>query len=140
MPVTVDGIKQHLENLEAVSQLRREDFAEENGYAHVLAKEFKDDLKPTQLHKFFHEIKRVQQKVKREGEEAKFERGKILTLLPMLAYSAGRELIPKEFYDILKICLSKERLKTNEDFLRFAEFMEAIMAFHKYITKTQERR
>ena len=129
----IDKVKRRLEGLETLSQLSREEFCEEDGYAYALAEGFGDKLKPAQLYKFFHEIKRVQQEVKKEGEGATFERGRILSLLPMLAYSTGRGLIPPEFYDILKMCLSKERLKTNEDFLRFAEFMEAIMAFHKYI-------
>ncbi len=131
MPLTLKEIKGKLQNLERLRELRREDFAEEGGYADSLAEDFRDNLKPTQLFKVFHEIKRVQRRIRGNPDE-KFDRGEILGLLPILAYSTGRGLMPKDFYDILKICLSKEKLEINKDFLRLAEFMEAIIAYHKY--------
>jgi CRISPR/Cas system CSM-associated protein Csm2 small subunit len=32
----------------------------------------------------------------------------------------------------MRTCLSAQKLKTNDDFIRLAEFVEAILAYHKY--------
>ena len=41
----------------------------------------------------------------------------------------------RDFYDILKLSLGQERLRTNADFLRSADFIEAVLAYHKYRSK-----
>ena len=140
MPLAMDEIKARLEGLEGMAQLKREDFADEGGYAHALAQQFRGTLKATQLHRFFRQIKQVQREAGRAGADEPFQRERILTLLPILVYSVGRDLVPKDFYEIVKICLSKDKLKTNGDFIRVAEFLEAIVAYHKYVSETQKER
>lgn len=132
MPLSVEEIKERLRGLQTLEDLKREDFAEEDGWAFALARKFRDKLKPTQLYKVFSRIKSEARRVRGKAAE-EFNRERILTLLPILAYSVGRGVLPKDFYDILKICLSKVR--TNGDFIRFTEFMEATLAYHKYISE-----
>ena len=128
-------IKQVLERvnlLSTMSELDPSEFAEENGLADSLAQKFKkDELKPTQLRKIFHALKQIERGIKIENPEDKLDRTQIMKLLPELAYASGRGLIPKDFYDLMKTCLSSQKLKTNSDFMRLMDFLTAILAYHK---------
>lgn len=122
-------VKQVLEEVKKLNSLKDLDpskFCEEEGYADSLAKNF-DKLKPTQLRKFFHALKDIQRGLRAQ----RFDRAKIIRLLPELAYASGRNLIPKEFYDLMKICLSEDKLKDIEDFEKLMDFLTAILAYHK---------
>jgi CRISPR type III-A-associated protein Csm2 len=128
-----------------MSDLNPEDFGEEGGLADSLVydsdeKGIRGDIKTTQLRKVFDELKSIYRRVKEKNEEDEFDRKGVPKLLTMLAYSCGRGLIPKDFYDIMKVCLSKEKLQKVKDFLRFHDFFEAIIAFHKYRSKIKEGR
>lgn len=124
-------VKQVLEEARRLTRMKDLDpakFCEEEGYADSLAQKFgKDELKPTQLRKIFHALKDIQQKLKSQP----FEQIKVMRLMPELAYASGRGLIPKSFYELMKICMSKERLKDKEDFDRMMDFLTAILAYHK---------
>ena len=136
---SIDQVKQRIDSLKAMSELKPEEFCEEYGLADSLVrdKKFRDKLKPTQLRKIFQELKiisrEVEHSVKEETDyQETFDRTKLLKLMPMLAYAVGRDLIPKDFYDLIKSCMSQQKLKTKGDFLSFFRFMEAILAFHKF--------
>jgi CRISPR type III-A-associated protein Csm2 len=132
-------VTQRIQKLQRMSDLPPAEFSEEGGLADSLAIEFKDKLKPTQLRKVFTEIKRVRRDVERQGApapEAPFDRARLLKLMPTLAYAVGRDLLPRGFYDILKLSFGQERLKTTSDFLRSADFVEAILAYHKFHSRS----
>ncbi len=132
MSLTVQEVKSELQKLDSMWDLHLNKFCEPEGYAHSLVQRWgKEGLKPTQLRKVFNQLKARKREVEKERDK-EFNREKILPLLPMLAYACGRDLIPKDFYDIMKICLGQEKLKTNKDFVRLVEFVEAILAFHKF--------
>ena len=136
---TVTEVKQQVERLRRMNDLSPTDFAEEGGLADSLAREFGDKLKPTQLRKVFTEIKRIRREVEHKmPPEAVFEQTKLMRLMPTLAYAVGRELLPRDFYDILKLSFGRQRVQTNADFLRAADFVEAIVAYHKYRSKVKE--
>ncbi|MCS6859778.1 MAG: type III-A CRISPR-associated protein Csm2 [Abditibacteriales bacterium] len=123
----------------AMSELRPEEFALEGGLADQVVLSFggtkrkiKEALKPTQLRKVFHTLKEIQQEVKAKDKSGKFDSTKLLRLTPELAYATGRELLPRDFYLLLRECLDPKRLPTNADFLRAFDFVEAILAYHKY--------
>lgn len=125
-------VKEIIEEIRGLSRMKDlpvERFAEEGGLADSLAKKFGDKLKPTQLRKVFHQLKSLKMKVEREK---KFQRSDLVKLLPTLVYATGRGLMPKDFYDLMKECMHSKRLQDSEDFLRFVEFLEALLAFHKY--------
>jgi len=91
----------------------------------------KDRLKSTQLRKFFHALKDIERTYKTKKENDPFNFSDVSPVLPELAYALGRELIPREFYDLMKECLSDRKLKTVKDYRRFIEFLTAILAYHK---------
>lgn len=126
---TIAQVMKRIESLESMSELRVEEFAEEGELADSSAQGFGDKLKPTQLRKVFHTLKSLQREVERDKE---FDRSKVIRLMPTLAYASGRGLIPEDFYKLLKLCTSREKLKTADDFTKLVEFLEAILAFHKY--------
>jgi len=130
----VENILREISELPRMRDLDLEKVCIPEGYAEKIAKEF-GDLKPTQLRKVFHELKRIERDVKKKGEKGKFEYTRVAKLLPHLAYAKGRQLIPEKFYQMLKMCLDKQKLEINEDFLRLAEFVTAILAYHKSATE-----
>lgn len=157
MAMSIEAIKQEIKKVAPMTKLEPTHFSEEDGLADSLvqylftkAKQKKDkklkgddkkknyDLKSTQLRKVFDPIKALQRTLQRDinrkpetGAEP-FDRSKIARLMVNLAYARGRALLPDDFYDILKICLQPDKLQTNQDFIRVAEFVEAIMAYYKF--------
>lgn len=128
---SIDSIRQHLEKLERMKDLSVEKFTPEEGMASCLAYQLgQEELKATQLRKIFHALKGIRQKVERTGAE--FKREELFRLMPMLAYATGRRNLPEEFYKILRLCLSEKRLQDKEDFIRTVDFIEAVMAYHKF--------
>ena len=128
----IEHVLDRMNQLSAMSDLDPSEFAEENGLADSLAQKFrKDDLKPTQLRKIFNTLKQIERGVKIRKLEDSLERTQLVRLIPELAYASGRGLIPKSFYELMKMCLSPQKLKTNEDFMRLMDFLTAILAYHK---------
>jgi len=89
--------------------------------------EKKDRLKPTQLRKVFHTLKSIERR-----QAGLFQRGHVISILPELAYAYSRDLIPKEFYNLMKECLSERNLKDEEDFSKLMRFLEALLAYHRF--------
>lgn len=126
----IQQVIQRIKSLKRMRELKVEEFAPEGGLADQVVQALGPaNLKPTQLRKVFHTLKLIQKNVIKDQE---FDNSRLLTLMPMLAYSVGRELIPREFYDLLKEVFNPQRLETNEDFLRAFDFVEAMLAYHKY--------
>jgi CRISPR-associated protein Csm2 len=95
-----------------------------------------DELKRSQLRKFFNEIKAIEYDLK-SGEDVKKIQIRILTLIPKLAYAKGRKLIDKNFYDFMKTILMKVKEDMNEKnaqevFEVFVKILESIVAYHTY--------
>jgi CRISPR type III-A-associated protein Csm2 len=95
-----------------------------------------DELKRSQLRKFFNEIKALEYDLK-SGEDIKKIQIRILTLIPKLAYAKGRKLIGDNFYDFMKTVLSKVKEDMNKEnpqevFGVFVKILESIVAYHTY--------
>lgn len=121
-------------SLPGMANLPVNDYSEEGGLADsfvVGLKEDREALKATQLRRFFHQIKFLQRQVERSND-ASFDRTGIAQVMPVLAYAAGRALIPKDFYELMKLCFGQQKCRTKADFLSAANFLEAVMAYHKY--------
>ena len=138
---SIEQIRNKIKGMGTMRQLDQLAFAEENGLADSLVQHFmsgRGDLKANQLRKVFGAIKLIQRQLEpeiRKDEKVKdkaFDRTTIAPLLVNLAYARGRKLIPEEFYSILADCLSQPKLQTNEDFIRVAQFTEAILAYYKF--------
>ncbi len=127
-------IKKYTEEIKKAQKLsdvlKPENFAPPEGWADEIANELKQNLKTSQLRKIFTEIKTICDKQIKGISSSKEE---IYLLYPKLAYSTGRKLMPKDFYDLLKECLDKLKLQnsTKEDFERFLQFITAIVAYNK---------
>lgn len=129
----IQKVIQRITELQRMSELDVQEFAQEDGLADKVVQAVGvNNLKPTQLRKVFHTLKSIQQRVKQQPPENGFDGTELLRLMPTLAYAVGRELIPREFYQLLREVFAPDRLRTNADFLRAFDFVEAILAYHKY--------
>lgn len=108
-------------------------FAPPGGWADQVVQNLKSGrhskLKTSQLRKIFAEVKDICEKRVKDISQDNTE---LYLLYPKLAYAQGRDLMPKNFYQLLIVCLDK--LKENadkEDFKVFGQFMTAIVAYNK---------
>lgn len=127
----IDEIIKKIEDLEKLSDLRPEDYADKNGYADKIAKSSRN-LKSTQLRKFFGAIRTMEKKLDSwDHIEPEF-----YLLKPQIAYAKGRNLIPNGFYRVVIACMDKidkgNEEEKCENFKTFIKFMEAIVAYHKF--------
>ncbi|MBN1935625.1 MAG: type III-A CRISPR-associated protein Csm2 [Anaerolineae bacterium] len=134
--LTPQNVIQELEHRTgSLSQaLSIEDFAEPDKLADRLARSYKDRLKATQLRRFFHAIKSIERGMRGYKDEQSLPieiRSKLLPLMPELAYARGRNLIPEDFYGLMKACLASKKLQTVGDFRRLTLFLTAVLAYHK---------
>ncbi len=147
MPVTLNkaNLLDELRKPGTLSQLLPpEAFAEPEQVAAQLAEGFVRDrraeLKPTQLRKIFSAIKARERVLRGRSDDQALDasaRRDMRLLIPELAYARGRELIPQGFYDLMKLCLSGDKLQTVGDLKRLVEFLTAILAYHKYYDKVK---
>lgn len=129
--ITIDNVKQHIQSLKTFSTIGPEFYAKENGAAHIIAKDVREKMKVTQLRKFFGHIKQIQAKYKGKKDDDKVEKGELYLLMPELAYALGRNLISKNFYELMKTSLNSEKIPTVKDFNCFVDFLSAVLAYHK---------
>jgi CRISPR-associated protein Csm2 len=115
-----------------------EEFAGPEQLADQLAQEFLTSLKPTQLRKTFHTIKAIERQFKADNDSKPLDshdKVRMRLLVPELAYARGRDLIPKRFYELMRRCLSDQKLQTVGDLRRLSELLTALLAYHKYHEK-----
>ncbi len=135
----ISNILKKIDKLKMLKELNRKTFADEGGYADKIASNSSlRYLKTTQLRKFFGAIKEMDSKLKNDSKNEGWNRieGDFYMLKPKLANAKGRGLIPIEFYEFMKTCMSKVDVGSEENkkenFRRFVEFLEAVVAYHKY--------
>jgi CRISPR-associated protein Csm2 len=126
----IQDVRKYLNNLTSMSEINPLDYAEPEGWADVVVRSVGRNLKATQLRKIFHYIKDLNREFQKP--DAKFNRSKVALIMPSLAYAQGRGHIPNDFYDLLTICFGQGKCKTAEDFESAVNFLEAIMAYHKF--------
>lgn len=127
---SIQDVTRHLEGLRSLADLKVEDFAPEGKIADIIAQR-RGDMKFTQIRKFFGEIKRIEKKNRNKRLDESVDKTDIFLLLPELAYGFGRKVISREFYEVMKTCLTGERIKTVADFRRFVDLLTAIVAYYK---------
>jgi CRISPR type III-A-associated protein Csm2 len=126
---SMQDVQNYIKALTSLSALKPEDYAEKGGWADVVVQN-SQGLKATQLRKIFHYIKDLKREFQKN--EGNFNRGKVALIMPSLAYAQGRGHIPKDFYELLALCFGQAKCKTAEDFESAVNFLEAIMAYHKF--------
>ena len=129
----VESILEEIEALTMLKDLGEKKFADEKGYADTIASKLRG-MKTTQLRKFFDSIRTIKEKLKEDSwneVEPKF-----YLLKPKIAHARGRNLIPEEFYEFLKVCMRKvdigDESEKKENFEKMVEFLEAVVAYHRY--------
>jgi CRISPR type III-A-associated protein Csm2 len=103
-----------------------EEILKPGGLADEIAKELRNSLKSNQLRKVFDKVKEIEIALNR-GEDYK---AKILELYPKLAYSTGRKLMPRKFFNLLTLLLEKAE-KDKQDAKVVVKLITAIVAYSK---------
>lgn len=133
----LERVQEKIKNLNSLKDYDIEDFVKFGTDADKITKELgKEDIKTSQLRKFFAAVKEIELYVKSNGdkwdEKAKM---KFYLLMPKIAYAKGRKVISEDFYNLMEVTMSKvgsgNEEDTLEDFKRFVQFLESIVAYYK---------
>ncbi|MCX8207802.1 MAG: type III-A CRISPR-associated protein Csm2 [Methanothrix sp.] len=84
------------------------------------------NLKTAQLRRIYGEVKRMEMDFEKSGE---FSRDRVVLLKPRLAYAASKKSDVRPLAEIFSKCIDK--IGDRDDFRRFVNFFEAILAYHK---------
>lgn len=101
-----------------------ESFMGSEGWAKSFMQKNHASIKMNQLRNFFGEIKVIKDSFSLP-EKAKLETN--------LAYDYGRNVITKDFFEIVNRALAKTN--DGKDFEKFVSFVESLIAYHKYFDK-----
>ena len=128
--IAINEVISKIDGIEKLCDMSVKDFADEEGYADIVAKNSRR-LKTNQLRKFFGAVRLMEQKDTWSEIEPEF-----YLLKPRLAVSAGRGNVPKPFYNLILAAMRKVDVGTEEDKMKsfkiFVSFFESIVAYHKY--------
>ena len=128
----IGEITSKIQSLNKLSDMSVKDFADEGGYADIVAKNSRN-LKTNQLRKFFSAVRVLEQKEILTWQEVEAE---FYLLKPQLAVASGRKNIPKNFYNLIMAVMRKVDVGNDdeklENFKIFIQFFECIVAYHKF--------
>lgn len=132
----VDNIINEIRNMDTLKQINTNDIYID--YSENIAKDFRIKNKnnmvinSNQLRKIFNSIRNIEQN-NNNWDDIELE---LDLLKPKIAYSVGRELIPKKFYEIILLCIDKINVGTEEEKVKnfeiFVLFFESVIAFYTY--------
>jgi len=91
----------------------------------------RDVNKSTQLRKFYDEVVMWEQRVRQKPDAYDEYLPMIKMINAKVAYAHGRELVDKNFVDVIRHCLNQLETGKPELFKNFRLFMEAFMGFYK---------
>jgi len=127
-PSVVDEIVKKVGALGKLEDLSADDLVE---FCDQFGNELKEDKVTTsQMRKVFNEIKSMHRETRSPGHQEAFNPDRVKLLKPKIAYLAGRETRLKPFKRVMDALIDKVR--DEHDFGRLADFMEAVIAYHKY--------
>lgn len=89
----------------------------------------KPELTPTQLRRFFNEVRSLEERTEENFDEQK---ALVLMLKSKIAYSAGKKTskTPKEFKDFIDA--SVDKIDDKKDFDGFVKFFESVVGYFYY--------
>jgi CRISPR-associated protein Csm2 len=131
-------LNQKLDNIK-LSELNEEEFIQPEGLCEAISIGLQ--FKRTQLRKFFSEIKNIKADLQKANpDDTNRNIGvRLIAIIPKLAYSQGRGLIDEEFYVFMKKLIQNLRNELNkENFKKFDQIFEAIIAYHRYYNPKEE--
>ena len=120
------GFKEELDKVDVLEAIPLEEFIKKEGAASSFMKNRYEQIKINQLRNFFSEIKAIQRSEKTisAADKARLEMN--------LAYDYGRNVINKDFYELMITLLAKTRINNQKDFSNFVEMVQALIAYHKF--------
>lgn len=113
-----------------------EKYALPNGWAYKTAESLdKDAMNSNQLRKIFTQLKTIEENINRSKENnlTNEQMNQILLLMPQIAYAKGRNLIPWPFYNLMKECITPNKIKDKDDYKSFVNFYTAVVAYSKIV-------
>jgi CRISPR-associated protein Csm2 len=122
-----------------LSELDEEEFIQPEGLCEAISIGLQ--FKRAQLRKFFSEIKNIKADLQKANpDDTNRNIGvRLIAVIPKLAYSQGRGLIDEEFYVFMKKLIQNLRNELNkENFKKFDQIFEAIIAYHRYYNPKEE--
>jgi len=131
-------LNQKIDNIK-LSELDEEEFIQPDGLCEAISIGLQ--FKRAQLRKFFSEIKNIKAELqKANSDNTNHNIGvRLIAVIPKLAYSQGRGLIDEEFYLFMKTLIKNLRNElTKENFKKFDQIFEAIIAYHRYYNPKEE--
>lgn len=99
-----------------------------DGLADTIAKKLKQ-MNTNQLYKFYAMVKEVESYYNTDFNGAL---NQLYSVVPLVAYSVGRKNCPRNFYELLKACISPDKIKDGKDIKALIDFLEAIVAYFKF--------
>ena len=128
----ISDVIDNIKNLSMLSDMSVKDFADEGGYADIVANN-SGNLNTNQLRKFFGAVRLMEKKDDLTWEKIEPD---FYILKPRLAVSAGRGNISKSFYNLMMATMKKVDVGNEEDKIKnfkiFVQFFESIVAYHKF--------
>jgi len=117
----IKKIKNEIKNLQNFANLDANKLIE-----YAKSDKISGDISKTQIRRIFSAVKKIQMEVRRESFDK--QKDKIILLKPKLAYAAKKKNEVKHLAEILSECI--DTIKNKDDFERFVDFFEAIIAYH----------
>jgi len=132
----IQPIINRISKLDRLAAYPVKDFAEVGGDADVIAEACRKSLKPSQMRRFFDQSRRIQRDLSRDKSWTEVA-PQVSMLQPLLHYASARRVIPRDFLEVMLTSLKKIDVGTNEmekkeNFDKFLEFFQAIVAYHKF--------
>ncbi len=112
--------------------LKRLTLASDEGWSYKIARNT-EKLKTNQIRKILSEVKSILDELRNSTNLTDDSKKRVFMIVPMIAYASGRGHVPKDFYELIKECLTFKNIKTIEDFKAFDEFITNIVAYKKVL-------
>lgn len=133
IPDEINEIVKDLNSCEMLNKIDIKELVNENGIAYKVAGYAVDtNLKANQLRNFFGFVKKMERRNSWDKIESDF-----YLLKPRMAVKVGRNDVPEGFFKVITTAMDKVDVGSENDkldnFKRFIEFFESIVAYHKYL-------
>lgn len=128
----VNGLIKQINEAECLSELSAEELVNLTRIMALIL--IGEDLKTSQIRKFFSGVRRIETNSKR-GSPQDFNRDEVVYLKVFLAYTAGRQQSVRPLLKVVEVAIDKIREEPESgfnDFKAFVHLVEGIVAFHKY--------
>jgi len=127
-------LREAVKNGKLKDELTDENILKPGRYADCIAKDIqrRRDFNANQLRKVFAQIMEIKTELDKGSDKERIAT-KVWELYPRLAYARGRELIPKEFYELLVDLLgeAEEDIDIAKKVVKLIQSIVAYYRFHK---------